>query len=170
MIRRKHKRQPLDGVQINLAAMLDMAFQLLAFFILTFKPQTIEQMIALHLPPPKDVRTEAANTKKPDPNDPVVESLTTLRITVGAQPNGTLGSVSLEGAPFPNLAMFGDRLKGLLNAKDNPFEQIIMEVAPELKHEEMMKVVDVCLNQKFINKDGKVETLSKISFLPTKGK
>ena len=33
---KKHKSN--DEVELNLAAMLDMAFQLLTFFILTFKP------------------------------------------------------------------------------------------------------------------------------------
>ena len=37
-MRRRKKRKSSDEVELNLAAMLDMAFQLLTFFILTFKP------------------------------------------------------------------------------------------------------------------------------------
>ncbi len=35
-----------------MASMLDMAFQLLTFFILTFRPAPIEGQISLRLPPP----------------------------------------------------------------------------------------------------------------------
>lgn len=49
------KKHNGDGVELNLAAMLDMAFQLLAFFIMTFKPAPIEGQINLKLPPPKPV-------------------------------------------------------------------------------------------------------------------
>ena len=37
-MRRKKKSRGKEEVELNLAAMLDMAFQLLAFFILTFRP------------------------------------------------------------------------------------------------------------------------------------
>ena len=36
---------------LNVTAMLDMAFQLLAFFVLTFKPPPAEAQIFLKLPP-----------------------------------------------------------------------------------------------------------------------
>ena len=39
MMRRRRKQ---GDVELNLAAMLDMAFQLLTFFILTFKPPPAE--------------------------------------------------------------------------------------------------------------------------------
>ena len=51
---RKKKRQQAD-VALNLAAMLDMAFQLLAFFILTFRPAPMEGQIKLMLPPPNRI-------------------------------------------------------------------------------------------------------------------
>ena len=47
---RKHKKD--ENVELNVTAMLDMAFQLLAFFILTFKPPPGEDQIYLKLPPP----------------------------------------------------------------------------------------------------------------------
>ena len=52
---RKRKSRAQTGVALNLAAMLDMAFQLLAFFIFTFKPSPIEGQISLRLPPPQAV-------------------------------------------------------------------------------------------------------------------
>jgi len=46
----RHRRSQ-EEVELNVTAMLDMAFQLLAFFILTFKPPPVEGSIALRLPP-----------------------------------------------------------------------------------------------------------------------
>ncbi len=45
MGRKKKKRRSQSEVELNLAAMLDMAFQLLAFFILTFRPAPLEGQI-----------------------------------------------------------------------------------------------------------------------------
>ncbi len=42
-------------MELNLAAMLDMAFQLLTFFILTFRPAPVEGQILLRMPPPQPV-------------------------------------------------------------------------------------------------------------------
>ena len=46
------RRKKQEGVELNLAAMLDMAFQLLTFFILTFRPAPVEGQVDLLLPPP----------------------------------------------------------------------------------------------------------------------
>ena len=55
MRRRRHRGRSKHDVELNLAAMLDMAFQLLAFFILTFRPSPVEGELALNLPPPRAV-------------------------------------------------------------------------------------------------------------------
>ena len=52
---RRKRRHPPNDVELNLAAMLDMAFQLLTFFILTFKPAPIEGQVLLRLPPPQPI-------------------------------------------------------------------------------------------------------------------
>ena len=45
------RQHSTEGVELNVTAMLDMAFQLLAFFILTFRPGPFEPAVQLHLPP-----------------------------------------------------------------------------------------------------------------------
>ncbi len=55
MAKRAKKHRSSEEVQLNLAAMLDMAFQLLAFFILTFRPSPVEGQLLLNLPPPTPV-------------------------------------------------------------------------------------------------------------------
>ena len=57
---RRKKRQTQDEVELNLAAMLDMAFQLLAFFVLTFRPSPVEGQLALNMPPPAPITNLSA--------------------------------------------------------------------------------------------------------------
>ena len=66
MGRRRKKRRSQSEVELNLAAMLDMAFQLLTFFILTFRPAPIEGQISLRLPPPqaRDVGQGGAKARR----------------------------------------------------------------------------------------------------------
>ena len=45
------RQHSAEGVELNVTAMLDMAFQLLAFFVLTFRPGPVEPAVQLHLPP-----------------------------------------------------------------------------------------------------------------------
>ena len=59
---------------LNVTAMLDMAFQLLAFFVLTFRPPPGEDQIYLKLPPAQPVAgmtgtQEAGADETKDPKD-----------------------------------------------------------------------------------------------------
>ena len=89
---RRKKKHSEGGVELNLAAMLDMAFQLLAFFIMTFKPAPIEGQINLKLPPPKPVagvKDGAKAGEDDDNNGSAVEAINTLVISAFATPEWT---------------------------------------------------------------------------------
>src|SRR5436190_11437959 len=94
MSRRHRRRRSSDeGVRLNMAAMLDMAFQLLAFFIATFKPMALEQQIALKLPPPEKIQsTETAKNPK-DATD-VEKLLRSMRISLESSPDGDLATIA----------------------------------------------------------------------------
>jgi biopolymer transport protein ExbD len=166
MSRRKKKRHGGGGVQMNLAAMLDMAFQLLSFFILTFKPAPIEGQLSLMLPPPKPATQVQPNPQNPTEGDgpPVVPSLI---ISVPAGPGGNVAGVSVGlvqafsgPASKDNLMRLDRRMKELFGVQGTPFEQVLVRVGREVHYSEMMKVVDVCSRQKL--ESG--EPLTKISF------
>ena len=50
---RRYRPGPPDEVAFPVTPMLDMAFQLLAFFILTFKPPRPRPTLILTFPPPR---------------------------------------------------------------------------------------------------------------------
>jgi biopolymer transport protein ExbD len=160
--RYKRRKQKLEEVNLNMAAMLDMAFQLLTFFILTFKPTTIEQQIALKLPPPEAIKSKdaSANTKK---SDAVEVQLKTLQVAADAQPDGGLAGLSFieTGERARNLDDFEAKMRRMLNPAGGTesYEQVIIEVDPRLELQQVMLIIDRCLRQKLA--DGK--QLTKIS-------
>lgn len=170
--RPRHRRNPPEDVQLNLAAMLDMAFQLLAFFILTFKPAPVEGQINLNLPPPVPIAPQEAQNQETPPSDAnVVAAAKTLYITIASSPNGQVSSVSVGLQPLFTGPLDAGRLRKLdKRLKDvfslDAFEQVLLRVGKTLSYGELMKVVEVCTRQKM--SDGK--PVNKISFTPLEEK
>src|SRR6186713_3046719 len=97
-MRRKRKRRQQGDVELNLAAMLDMAFQLLAFFILTFKPAPVEGEVLLRMPPPQPIT--GTGTKRAGEDTQLdmskLKALKTLTISVIPNAQGQIGSNSMQ--------------------------------------------------------------------------
>jgi len=167
-MRKRRKKRPQSEVELNLAAMLDMAFQLLTFFILTFRPSPLEGQISLRLPPPQPVAVvrggQPAGTDYSNPNP--IQGLNTLTISIFAHPKtGTITALGLGEAPVPSLAALDARLKQVLSDVGNPFEQVILQVSESCRYDELMKVIDICTRQQL--PDGR--KLSKLSFVELPG-
>jgi biopolymer transport protein ExbD len=168
-MRRRRRVRAQSEVELNLASMLDMAFQLLAFFILTFHPSPIEGQLSLHLPPAApltNVASDKVDTAKP--SDAGATTAKTLDISVFADKQGDVSrvQVGMRGAftgpaDAGNLRKLEKKLQEAFGFAGTPFEQIVVRVAPNLRYEELMKVIDVCTRQKM--PDG--QTLRKISFV-----
>jgi biopolymer transport protein ExbD len=156
---RRRRRQQQGEVELNLAAMLDMAFQLLAFFILTFRPSPIEGQLLLHLPPPSPVTDVEAAPQAGDPNQgggAYSEKSLSIRLLADVSGHVTSARVGLapvfEGPATPdNLAKLDERLKSLFGMEFGPYEQVLIRVDPKLHYEDLMKVIDVCTRQKLPN-------------------
>ena len=168
---RKRKRRSQSEVELNLAAMLDMAFQLLTFFILTFRPAPIEGQISLRLPPPQAVVvTKNAQKAGSDVNNTnPVQGVNTLTISVFANPKtGAIESLGVGETQVPGIAALRGKLKEVFADEGNPFDQVIIQVSDACRYDELMKVVDICTQQE-ITLDGKKQKLSKLSFVAVPG-
>ena len=142
--------------------MLDMAFQLLAFFIMTFKPAPIEGQINLKLPPPEaiaGVKGEKAGSD--DTNKNPVQGIETLTISVFAKSNGKIATMAIGEANVAGVSALNGRLKDVLSNPNSPFQQVIIQVGSRLHYEELMKVIDVCTKQTLPSG----EKLTKLSFV-----
>ncbi|ADG68948.1 Biopolymer transport protein ExbD/TolR [Planctopirus limnophila DSM 3776] len=154
----RHRNRFSHGnVELNMAAMLDMAFQLLAFFILTFTPSPIEGQFALKLPPP--VAQTQPETLTPASNDAeAMLDLQAIHLTLLANPEGRLNAVLLEDQPLfqgdwtPQQAtLLNNQLKEIFQTPDSPFHQIQIISDKTLHYGDMMKVVEVVSRQKLAN-------------------
>src|SRR5262249_50185070 len=94
MYRSRRRHRVHEEVSLNLAAMLDMAFQLLAFFILTFKPNPVEAELKLNLPRADDQRI-VGPVQPPGQVGHEEIAARTLAITVDAAGDGRVASVSV---------------------------------------------------------------------------
>jgi biopolymer transport protein ExbD len=159
----RRRRRTQSDVELNLAAMLDMAFQLLTFFILTFKPAPIEGEVSLRMPPPKPVAVvqdgQVAGSDLSNMNP--VAGVSTLTISVFPNRSGAIESMAIGEAPIANVGQLESRLKTVLSDPGNPFDQVIIQVGGDLHYEELMRVIDACTKQTLPSG----EKLTKLSFV-----
>ena len=162
MLRRKRHLQ--GDVELNLAAMLDMAFQLLAFFILTFRPAPDEGHIALRMPPPEPItkiaEAAAAGNEADNPNP--VQGFETVVVTVLSNAEGGISDLRIgEGEPTTSLQHLETQLQGIFADPSTPFDRVLLQVGSGLRYESLMRLLDVCSRIKL----PLGERLGKLSFV-----
>lgn len=163
---RRKKHNSAEEVELNLAAMLDMAFQLLTFFILTFKPAPVEGQINLRLPPPVPITVAGtANVGETVSTTEIPKGLNTLVISVFAQTSGAnegkIANMAVGTTPIGNIPMLDQKLQDVFADQSTPFDQVVIQVGGHLRYDELMRVVEVCTRQTLPNG----EPLSKLSFV-----
>ncbi len=163
---RRHKTK--KGVELNLAAMLDMAFQLLTFFILTFKPAPVEGHLALNMPPPVPQTKIERSENVVEGGGPSIQQQEALHLFVTSNDLGDVEQIKLENSVIasgqltdPMKQVINRRLKSLFDLQRTPFDRIQIEVDRRLRYEELMKLIEVCAKQKL--PDG--TNMTKISFV-----
>ncbi|HBC87519.1 MAG TPA: hypothetical protein DCZ94_11235 [Lentisphaeria bacterium] len=122
---RKRKVTDLTAGELNLTAMIDVAFQLLSFFIITMVPVDVLANLEANRPRPPD-KTEI--TRPP--------VLTPVRVTI--LPDGKFS--------FNDIIISKDNLDrtlcdlGKLNCQYN----ILLVCTPKSTHEKMVEALDMC--------------------------
>jgi biopolymer transport protein ExbD len=146
------KRSKPHEVEIQVTPMLDMAFQLLTFFILTYQPAPIEGQFALNLLPaspqasPDLAPAAAADDSEPTTAVEVPASLRTLTTTLYATPAGTLDRATVGDLEAGSLEELEGMLRSILEDESLPFDQALILAEPELAYEEIIKVVNIYMN------------------------
>lgn len=153
--RRFRRRGSSNVVEINLAAMLDMAFQLLAFFVLTFRPSAIEGHFLVHLPPPVPTTNVAAATEPSTVGDTekMLANLEKFDLFVKADEQGSVAEVrvgmssAIRGELTPQrLQQIDQQLKSLM-AFDPTYTTVQCHADGHLLYGELMQIVGVCTQQ-----------------------
>lgn len=165
------RRKPEAGPEPNLPVtpMLDMAFQLLAFFVMTYHPSDLEGHMELSLPSEniskansaEEVKTDAAVDKDKPVDLPV--SLTVIVRTQRDNVNtGTISGITLQEDTGSHSVDTLDKLLDELKTRRAEVankENIKIQADAKLKWSEVVQVMDVCKQAGFTN----------ISFAPPPG-
>lgn len=142
--KKKHVRRQSDGPEVPITPMLDMAFQLLTFFVLTYHPAPIEGQFSMSLLPPQPA-TKLDATPPPDaaPSSELPVSLRTVTTILRADETGGLGRITLGEVDVRDLEELDSKAKDVLEDPDLPFDQALIQVDPRLRYEGLLQVVDV---------------------------
>jgi biopolymer transport protein ExbD len=142
---RRSMRQKVDEPNVPIAPMLDMAFQLLTFFVLTYHPAPQEGQFVMSLLPPQPATAmaaaPAANEAAASSELPV--SLRTLPTILKAGDGGSLAQILVEQNEIPNdPTALEQTLFKYFQDPDLPFDQTLIKVDPNLRYSELMIVIN----------------------------
>ncbi len=145
-------------IEIPVTPMLDMAFQLLTFFILTYRPAPSEGQFSMNLLPAQPATVISKEAPKDESKSDVLPTeLRTLQTVLRAGGDGQIGQITLSDNPIAGLDALKTELESLVNDPNLQFEQALIKVDPALKYSELIKVVDIYSSLK-------PKPLTKISF------
>lgn len=146
------KRQKTEDVEIPITPMLDMAFQLLTFFILTYTPAPAEGQFSMNLLPAQPaVAMDAPATDAAAANNDLPAGLKTLPVILRANDDGSLGDIILGENKVADLAALATEVKETFNNPTLPFDQTVLRTDPKLKWAEVVKVINIFSDNK-VNK------------------
>jgi biopolymer transport protein ExbD len=144
-------------IEIPITPMLDMAFQLLTFFILTYRPAPTEGQFSMNLLPAQAATEITKEQPKEQTTTSVDAELRTLKTVLRAGDGGKIGEITLADKPIPGMDELKKELEGFVNDPLVSFDQALIKVDPRLKYSELMRVIDVFSSLK-------PKPLTKISF------
>jgi len=120
---RKSRRSDAKAGELNLTAMIDVAFQLLSFFVITVHPVDVLTNLDVFRPVPVEA-------DKPTPPQPAV-----LRITVAR-----------EGYRVNDINFDASRLEGFIHrmAKADPNQTVFIQCDQRAEHRKLILALDLC--------------------------
>ena len=141
---KKKKRKGSSDVDIPITPMLDMAFQLLTFFILTYVPAPQEISFPMNLLPAQAAtKLDAQVSSDAASNADLPASLRTLDTGLRAGEGGRLGRVTIGDNAIEGIAALEKELTIILKDPTLPFDQALIRVDPRLHFSEVMTVIDI---------------------------
>ena len=106
--------EPAEEIKLNMTSMIDIVFQLLVFFIMTFDPAVQEGDFNIRMPLASTSANESMTEDLPE----------VIYVTLTAGTNGNINSISIEdGATFSGQDMYDQLTKfveGKLAAEGDP--------------------------------------------------
>ena len=143
---RVRKEEPAFDIAVPIVPMLDMSFQLLAFFILTFRVMPMEGQLSINLP-----KIEASDTpQNPDPT--MEDKKDEYTIFLNASSDGGVANIGLKGPTggspdIKNLADLEAQLRQITPPAGKKREEgiaITIESDPDLTYAKLIEIMNLC--------------------------
>jgi biopolymer transport protein ExbD len=143
---RRYRPEPPEEVAFPVAPMLDMAFQLLAFFILTFKPPSAETHLDLHLPTnPVALPSATQGDAHPTPvRNADTDLENDLLVRAEADDLGDLKVLRLEEANLPDLVTLDKRLRRYTELLGGRPLRVRLVADDRLRYEPAARIIATC--------------------------
>lgn len=144
MARKSSRPRPPEEVAFPVTPFLDMAFQLLAFFILTFRPPSRESRIDLYLPTAPSTLPNAPRGRvlAPRPDDPDLEN--DLQIHATADDRGGLSSLRLGETAVRDASDLEARVREYSRLMSGKVLRVSFVAPDSLRYEEAARIVGAC--------------------------
>lgn len=141
--RPKKRPLPNEGIDFPVTPMLDMSFQLLAFFILTFQAPTRETRIDLYLPAaPVALPGAPEGLASPRPTRVQEQDLETdLIVQAKANEFGDLAVLTLAGSEVPDTVELEIRLRRYTMFLEGEPIQVRILADDRLRYEEAARII-----------------------------
>jgi len=141
-----HRPKPPEDVSFPVTPMLDMAFQLLAFFVLTFQAPSAETHLDLDLPATPAALPGAPQGKaQPRPSRSIDTDLENdLWVRAEADDLGDLKALRLGEAAVPDLDALGQRLRRYTQILEGRPLRVRLVADDHLRYEEAARVIAAC--------------------------
>jgi biopolymer transport protein ExbD len=156
--RRVRETAPID-VDLPITPMLDLAFQVLLFFILTYHPSALEGQVEMSLPDlaqAKALRPENVKKDSSIPGELELPAEVTVQLFVrrDGPRDGSLGRIVVQekqgNKPIPDKAALEKYLKEIRPTLANTHD-IRLAGDSDLKNGITMEIMDVCTRAGFTN-------------------
>ena len=144
--RRRPRPGPPEEVMFPVTPMLDMAFQLLAFFVLTFQVPSGETHLDLDLPvTPAALPGSTRGQSRSGPPTKVDSDLENdLWVRVEADDLGDLKTLRLGESALPSIDVLGERLRRYVGLLENRPLRVRIVADDVLRYEVVAQVMTVC--------------------------
>lgn len=150
-----------EKIELQMTPMIDIVFQLLIFFVMTFKIVALEGDFNIKMP-----------ATAPQEGAPDEDLLPPLRLRLGADADGKLASITMNEQAFSHLAELHNYVVGLIGAEDGPSRrlegaEVELETDYQLRYEYIVAAITAVSGK--IGPDGSIiKLIDKIRFAPPK--
>jgi biopolymer transport protein ExbD len=154
-----HRPRPPDDVFFPVVPMLDMAFQILLFFIMIYHPSQLEGQMDLTLPDAAEAKAAAVAEAKPDKSmvgDVELPSEITVIVKTrhDGSHDGAISQITVQETagtqPLENVEALQKYLREERGKLSNQ-NDIKIQAESGLKYAAVMKVMDACTKARFTN-------------------